>query len=103
MGKGGDTIASMLNSRGVPAPRAEYWNDVTIRKIIKNTAYIGQLKRKLGGREFVFDVPRSAPDELFNQANSVLVQNKNTSSRNSKHEYLLSSSKAQPLLKCFVC
>ena len=102
-GKGGDTIATMLNERGVAGPRAAYWNDVTVRNIIKNAAYIGQLRRKIGGREFAFAVPRIIEDDLFAQANAMIAQNKQRSKRNSKHEYLLSSTKNEPLLKCLAC
>jgi site-specific DNA recombinase len=102
-GKGGDTIATMLNERGVTGPRAAYWNDVTVRNIIKNTAYIGQLRRKIGEREFTFAVPRIIEVDLFAQANAMIAQNKQRSKRNSKHEYLLSSTKNEPLLKCRVC
>jgi len=102
-GKGGDTIASMLNDRAVAGPRAGYWNDVTVRNIIKNTAYIGQLRRKIGGKEFTFAVPRIIEDDLFTQANAMITQNKQRSKRNSKHDYLLSSTKNEPLLKCLTC
>ena len=38
-------IARQFNERGIPAPRGAYfrWNDNSIRRILKNTAYIGVL------------------------------------------------------------
>jgi hypothetical protein len=92
-GKGGDTVASMLNERGVAGPRTAYWNDITVRNFIKNTAYIGQLRPTIGGREYTFAVPRIVEDDLFAQAKAMIAQNKQRSKRNSKHEYLLSSTK----------
>jgi DNA invertase Pin-like site-specific DNA recombinase len=102
-GKGGDTIATLLNERGIAGPRAAYWNDVTVRNIVKNTAYIGQLRRTIGGRDYTFAVPRIVEDELFRQANAMIAQNKQRSTRNYKHAYLLSSTRKAPLLKCRVC
>jgi hypothetical protein len=48
-------------------------------------------------------VPRIVEDDPFRQANAMIAQNKQRSKRNSKHEYLLSSTKKEPLLKCLTC
>jgi site-specific DNA recombinase len=102
MGRGGQTIAEMLNARGVPAPRAALWNEVTVRNIIKNPAYIGQLHRKLE-RDYVFAVPRIVSDDLFRRANEMVAKNRTTSPRNTRHDYLLAGSKEAPLIKCLIC
>jgi hypothetical protein len=56
------------------------------------------MKRKLGGREYVFSVPPSVPESLWQKVNAMLNGNKKMSRRNGKHEYLLSG-----LLKCLTC
>jgi site-specific DNA recombinase len=103
LGRGGETVAGMLNDRGIPGPNGKPWSGDTVRFIVRNTAYIGVLKRTLKGVEYTFPVPRSVLDELFTRANAMIAENKILSPRNSKHEYLLASAGERPLLKCLVC
>jgi site-specific DNA recombinase len=103
LGRGADTVAAMLDARGVVAPRGEQWNGVTVRNIVRNTAYIGQLKRRMEGQEFIFPVPPIVPLDLFTLANQMIDNNRKASPRNTKHDYLLASSKDLPLLRCLIC
>jgi hypothetical protein len=52
---------------------------------------------------FTFAVPVIVPPELWAQANATIDGNRKTSRRNAKHEYLLSSTKDEPLLSCAIC
>jgi site-specific DNA recombinase len=103
LGRGADTVVTMLEARGVPAPRGEQWNPVTARNIVRSTAYIGQLKRRMEGQEFIFPVPPIVPLDLWTLANQMIDSNRKNSPRNTKHDYLLQSSKEEPLLKCLLC
>ena len=52
-GYGARSIASLLNQKGIPAPRSKYWGQETISAILSNPVYIGDLtwrRRKTVGR-----------------------------------------------------
>jgi hypothetical protein len=68
-----------LNQRRVPAPRGEYWYDVTVRRIIRSTTYIGDMVRKMGEQSFTFKVEPLVLRELWKAANDTVDQNKQRS------------------------
>jgi site-specific DNA recombinase len=98
-----DAIATALNQRRIPGPRGGYWSDVAVRRIIRSTTYRGDMVRQMGEQSFTFKVEPIVPPELWKAANDTVDKNKMRSRRNSKHEYLLASSRALPLLRCRVC
>ncbi|MBR4765143.1 MAG: recombinase family protein [Clostridia bacterium] len=50
-GKGPGKIVKELNAEGIPAPRGGEWGTAELRKILKNTAYTGNLKLQRFFRE----------------------------------------------------
>jgi hypothetical protein len=71
--------------------------------MIRSRTYLGQLTRRLGGQEFTFALPQIVPDDLWHLANAQIDGSRRTARRHAKHDYLLSSSKEEPFLRCLVC
>ena len=42
-GIGGKRIAALLNEEGLPSPTGKLWNDITVKKILKQEKYIGDI------------------------------------------------------------
>jgi hypothetical protein len=45
-------VAVTLDARGVPALHGQCWNGITVRNIVRSTAYIGNLTRYMYKRRF---------------------------------------------------
>jgi hypothetical protein len=103
LGKGGDSVAKMLNDRSVPPPRGTAWNAAAIRRIVHHRAYMGEMTRRMHAEVFTFAVPVIVPPDLWALANATSDGNRKTATRNAKHAYLLSSTKDEPLLCCTRC
>jgi len=53
-GMGGRTLANELNRRGIPAPRTKHWNASTVKSLLYNPVYVGDIvwgKSKKQGRD----------------------------------------------------
>lgn len=98
LGKGGDSVARMLNDRSVPPPRGTTWNAAAIRRIVHHRAYLGEMTRRMQAEVFTFTVPAIVPPGLWALANATIDGNRKTAARNAKHAYLLSSTKDAPVL-----
>ena len=64
---------------------------------------MGEMTRRMQAEVFTFAVPVIVPPALWAQANATIDGNRKTSRRNAKHDYLLSSSREEPLLFCAIC
>ncbi len=42
-GMGGRSLANELNRRGIPAPRAKHWNSSTVKSLLNNPVYVGDV------------------------------------------------------------
>jgi site-specific DNA recombinase len=109
-------VAGDLNENGVRPPgRSKMWTPELIRVLIKNPVYRGDFyasrwavikegqkdKRRVLRPESEWihvTVPAIVSHEIWQQANDMLAKNKQTSSRNAKHSYLLTG-----LIKCAHC
>jgi len=111
-------ITRRLRDLGVPTPSGSpFWRRQTVYRILTNPAYVGKTysftreyvepkrrrspntRRKKTGvvlkpREQWLEIPNATPaiinQELFDSAQAILKRNKVLSTRNAKHQYLLS-------------
>jgi site-specific DNA recombinase len=111
-------ITRRLRDLGVPTPAGSpFWRRQTVHRILSNPAYIGKTyaftreyvepkrrrspksKRKKTGvvwkpKEEWIEIPNATPaiidQDVFNTVKDVLKRNKELSTRNAKHQYLLS-------------
>ncbi len=49
-GIGGRRIAALLNDEGLPSPTGKLWNDITVKKILKQEKYIGDIGCRMESR-----------------------------------------------------
>jgi site-specific DNA recombinase len=117
-------VAQLLNKDDVPTRTGKGpWTTPTIAAILRNPAMWGKaaygrtktVKRRNGGGEITKTIrqekskfihgcnPAIVSEELADAAQRIVSSNKSLSKRNSKHQYLLSSSIHQPLLLCGQC
>jgi site-specific DNA recombinase len=119
-------VSRELNQQQIPAPRSQKWTEETVRQLLLNTAYYGELyvfkykyvepiilkpglRRRKKNRRVLLDkdkwipIPNGAPPiiskELFDRAHRQLTINRQKSPRNRVHQYLFSGG----ILRCGIC
>jgi site-specific DNA recombinase len=80
------SIARTLNAHAIPSKGKKLWHSLTIRRMIRNQAYIGKTYYK--GTLLPSISPAIVNEELFEAANTQLDKPKARTGR-SEHEYLL--------------
>jgi site-specific DNA recombinase len=103
LGHSSERIARMLNERAVPTSRGTAWAATAVRAIIRHKAYTGQMTRRMQDETFTFAVPPIVPPDLWQLANATIDGKRKTARRNAKHDYLLSSTRDEPLVCCALC
>ncbi len=117
-GNGGATIAKLFSSEGIPTPtnhvggeKLTYrtpnlknkvtvvksglkWSPASITRLIKNTIYKGDRK----WNDEIYKVAQIVTPEIFELAQNQIQRNKNNSTNNTKHNYLLKGK-----LICAIC
>jgi len=103
-------IASELSRLGVPTARGGRWHANTVRQILRNRRYVGELvtfrttvergRRRPSpeGEWITVPVPAIVPQELFDQANANLAISGRRHQGRPRHPYLLAG-----LLRCGLC
>jgi len=90
----GETLAKVLNRKGIPAPKGTRWHASTVLRVLANPTYLGLLK--IG--DCTLKVPCLVTEEEFRQARLQRQKNQKGSPRRTKREYLL-----QKVLFCGKC
>ena len=95
-------IARILNEEGIPTKSGRKWEAPTIRRIVRNPAYMGITyfgqtsgkKRKKKPKESWYVLPDVTPaivsKELFERVQNAVAKSKELHPGKAKHEYLLS-------------
>mgnify|MGYP000844621023 CR=1 FL=1 len=90
----GETLANILNRKGILAPKGTLWYASTVLRVLANPTYLGLLT--IG--DYTLKVPSLVTEEEFQQARIQRQKNQKGSPRRTKREYLL-----QKVLFCGNC